>query len=404
MNRDMPRQSESTLIRVRTECRISLSGPSAPTDIVAHDPTDIIWSDVFHPGFGTVDLARQIVRAEFTSIRIPCDQPESSMLVKPFLSAALAAVLLAGCGADAKTSAGNSTTGNFPMTLTNCGFAVTVDKPPRRVITIKSTSTELLLALGLGSKIIGSAFSDGPIPSEWADAAAKIPILFENAPSQEVVLAKEPDFIYAGWESNLAAETAGERGNLAKLGVGTYVSPAACKEPKFQPTKMSYDLLFNQIDEIGRIFDIRARADALIATQKLSLSTIRKVKPGTSALWYSSGTDLPYVGAGIGTPQMVMTALGLNNIAADVKDTWTSMSWETIVSDNPNVIILVDASWNSAAKKIALLKSNPTTSKLDAVRSSRFLVIPFSASEAGVRTVPATVELSKELSALGYDQ
>ena len=99
---------------------------------------------------------------------------------------------------------------------------------------------------------------------------------------------------------------------------------------------------------------------------------------------------------------MIMDKLGITNVAGSVKDTWTSMSWEQIVADNPDVIVLVDAQWNTAAKKIADLRSNPVTRTMEAVKRNRFVMIPFAASEAGVRSVPATVELSKELDTLGY--
>src|SRR5665647_927951 len=50
------------------------------------------------------------------------------------------------------------------------------------------------------------------------------------------------------------------------------------------------------------------------------------------------GTGFPYVGAGIGAPQMIMDAVGLTNIAAGVTDTWASFSWEQVAADDPDVI------------------------------------------------------------------
>ena len=76
-------------------------------------------------------------------------------------------------------------------------------------------------------------------------------------------------------------------------------------------------------------------------------------RAGLTALWYSSGDDTPYVGAGIGAPQMIMEAAGLDNVAADVEDTWTSMGWEAIVAADPDVIVLVDAAWNTARDSVS---------------------------------------------------
>ena len=314
----------------------------------------------------------------------------------------MAATLLAGCGlATVETNISSSQDKPFPVVLDNCGTKVTITEPPKRVVSIKSTSTELLLALGLGDRIVGQAFADGPVPDDWAKEAKSIDNLSDKAPSQGVVLARSPDFVLAGWESNLSADTAGERDSLAKLGVNTYVSPSACKERKYQPKKLTFDDVFAQVEEVGRIFGATDEADTLIAEQRKQLAGAQKAKAGTTALWFSSGSDLPFVGAGIGAPQMVLEELGMENLAAGVEDTWTSMSWEKIAAANPDVIVLVDAAWNSAQKKIDYLKSHPVTSELDAVKNGNIVTVPFPASEAGVRTAAATTELGSQLADLG---
>lgn len=300
-------------------------------------------------------------------------------------------------GSSSATSDPASDPGNA-VSVDNCGFALTVATPPRKIVTIKSTSEEMLLALGLGDRIIGTAFPDGPVPDQWADAAKDIPVISDFAPAQEAVLALEPDFVYGGWESNFAADTAGDREQLKGLGIGTYVSPAACKAAAYQPPKLTFDDVFAEIGEVGKIFGATDAATAVVTAQKEKLATVTADQRGFTALWYSSGTDTPYVGAGIGAPQMMLEKLGLTNVAADVKDTWTSLSWEAIVAADPDVIVLVDASWNTADSKIAALEANPVTAGLFAVQNGRYLTIPFAAGEAGVRNVDATAELAGQLS------
>jgi len=285
----------------------------------------------------------------------------------------------------------------YPLTIDNCGASVTLDQAPRRVVTIKSTATELLLSLGLAERIVGIGFQDGPLPDHLA---AELPVLSDKLPSQEVVLEAEPDFIYGGWESNFAADGAGERPTLAQLGVATYVAPAACRS--IAPPKLTFDTLFSEFVEMGTIFDVEDAAAALVAEQQAMLDAIDKDNRGLTALWYSSGTKTPYVGAGTNAPAMIMEALGLENIYADVSEGWTSASWEAIVDADPDVIVLVDAAWNSAAQKKTLLAENPITSKLDAVIHERYLVLPFPASEAGVRNVPATLDMERQLAGLTF--
>ncbi|MBE0579216.1 putative F420-0 ABC transporter substrate-binding protein [Devosia sp.] len=288
----------------------------------------------------------------------------------------------------------------YPLTLDNCGVQVTLPAAPQRVVTIKSTATEMLLALGLGDRIVGVGFQDGPAPAPWTAAAAALPVLSDKLPSQEVVLKVEPDFIYGGWESNFAADGAGERPTLAELGIASYVSPAACRSIK--PAKLTFDEVFAQIGEMGTIFDAAPAAEALIAEQKAALAAVSPDARGLTALWYSSGTKAPYVGAGSGAPQMMLEALGLKNIMADVDDGWVAASWEAVVDANPDVIVLVDATWNSAEQKKKLLAENPITSQLDAVVNQRYLIVPFPASEAGVRNVGATADMAAQLAGLTF--
>ena len=288
----------------------------------------------------------------------------------------------------------------FPMTIDNCGFEVTVDAPPQRVVTIKSSATEMLLALGVGDRIVGTGFPDGPVPEQWADAAADLPTLADRVPSTEVVLGAEPDLVYAGWESNFTPDGAGDRATLAGLGVTTYVSPSACKDPAYQPDRLTFDDVFAEIEQTAALLGVPQAAEDLLSEQRAELADLVPDDRGLTALWYSSGRDVPYVGAGIGTPQMIMDAVGLTNLAGDVADTWTSLSWEVVADADPDVIVLVDAAWNSAQAKRELLAADPVTANLTAVREGRYLVIPFAASEAGVRNVPAALDLAAQLAAL----
>jgi len=332
--------------------------------------------------------------------------------IRHLLRAAPAGVVLAAlaaCGggpaddgaAREAAPAATTTSGAFaPVTLDSCGTEVTVDSPPERVVAIKSTSIEMLLALGLADRLVGTAFADGPVPDEYAAAYDAVPVLSDKVPGQEALLAVQPDFVYAGWESNFSDDGAGERDALQDLGIGTYVSPAACKEPAYMPDPLTFDGVFDEIREIASVFGVQDRAEALIADQRAQLDAVTPPAEETTALWYSSGTDTPYVGAGIGAPQMMMDAAGLTNIFADVHDTWTSAGWEQVVAADPDVIVLVDAAWNTAESKIAMLEANPATSRLTAVAGHRYLTVPFPAAEAGVRNAEAVVSLSQQLADL----
>ena len=277
----------------------------------------------------------------------------------------LAALLLAGCsGASTASPASgpaNADTGSsgYPLTIDNCGTEVTLESAPERVVTIKSSTLELMLALGLEDRIVGSAFSDGPVPEELADAASGS----RRALRQRAVAGGDARHSNPTSSSPAGNRTCRPRApatadTLAKLGVASYVAPAACKGEGYMPNPLTFDEVFREFEEAGAIFGVPDAASELVAQQRAELDAIEPSADGLTALWYSSGDDTPYVGAGIGAPQMIMQAAGLENVAADVEDTWTSMGWEAIVEANPDVIVLVDAAWNTAQQKIELLESN----------------------------------------------
>ena len=288
----------------------------------------------------------------------------------------------------------------YPVSVDNCGTEVTVPARPERVVTIKSTTFELLLALGMGQHVVGHAFLDGPVPEEFAADAAQVPELAERDPSTEVVLGTEPDLIFAGWESTFTDEGLGSRDSLHELGIATYVAPPACQGEGYMPDPLTFEHIADQITEAGDVFGAPQQAADLVAEQAELLEDVVVSERELHALWYSSGSDTPFVGAGIGAPQLLMQTVGLTNIAADVDDTWASMSWEAVADAEPDVIVLVDSDWNTAEHKISVLESVPAMAALPAVAEGRYLVLDFPATEAGIRSASAAVELGDQLAQL----
>src|SRR5690606_10858813 len=120
-------------------------------------------------------------------------------------------------------------------------------------------------------------------PEQWADAMAGIPVIADRAPSQEVVLEREPDLVYAGWESNFTADGAGERDDLAALGVATYVAPSACQSVD-QPDPLTWEHVFADLEELAAIF--RVDASAIVSQQRATLEALEPVGDGRTALWF----------------------------------------------------------------------------------------------------------------------
>jgi iron complex transport system substrate-binding protein len=95
-----------------------------------------------------------------------------------------------------------------------------------------------------------------------------------------------------------------------------------------------------------------------------------------------------------------MASAGLTNIAADSPEPWVSYSWEAVAAAQPDVIVLVDADWNTAISKINFLAASPLTAHLEAVVNQRYVILPFAATQPGIRTVEATQFLADQLAIL----
>ena len=260
------------------------------------------------------------------------------------VGAASVALVLGGCagagsgtarGATADSGAAGATAG-YPVTLDNCGTTVIVAAAPKRIVTIKSSTTELLLALGLGDRIVGSAFLDGPLPASLATAGKGLNVVSDFVPGQEAVLALTPDFVYGGWESNFTADGVGERGQLDGLGIGSYVSPAACKGSGYMPDPLTFDSVFAEITEAGAIFGRADAADRLVKTQEKALAGLAPdvVMPTLAAL-----------GATQSSPYFIATR------ARDSAGRWSSLLEKqiTVVADQLPTVSIASPLQGSAA-------------------------------------------------------
>jgi len=299
-------------------------------------------------------------------------------------------LVLTGCaGASDADEQSAPETGAATTELVNCGVELNIEQTPERVFTVKSSTLELLLALGQEDAIVGSAYLDGPVPEELAPEGWEPNVVADQIPSREIFLSTEPDFVLAGWESNVSVDGIGERDQLAEMNIPAYVLPPACEFDEEVEETVTFDQIFAMFEEVGAIFDAEDQAAELIADQTQQLEAVQALDEEVEVLWYSSGTDAPFVAGAAGTPQMIMEAAGVTNVLDDVARTWFSISWEGFVTEDPDFIVLVDAPWNSAAEKRERLESHPAASKLEAVQEEKYIEIPFAATEAGVRNIDA---------------
>jgi len=279
------------------------------------------------------------------------------------------------------------------VVLDNCGFEVTFDSPPQRAVSMNQGATEIMLALGLEDRMVGTAYLDDAILPEYEDAYESVPVLSDTYPSQEVLYGSDPDFVYGSYSSAFGEDAAGPREQLAELGIGSYVSPMACSDGSLRPEVVAIENVYGEIRDIGAIFGVTDRAEAVIAELEAELDDINAVLDDvdepTSVFWFDSGGDDVYAGACCGAPGMIMDLLGVENAFEDAEGSWATVSWEEVVARDADAIVMVNADWDTAESKIETLTTNPAYADMTAVENENWVVIDFSYTTPNIRNVEA---------------
>ncbi|WP_062975015.1 ABC transporter substrate-binding protein [Nocardia flavorosea] len=320
------------------------------------------------------------------------------------VTAVLASTLVA-CGqsepvADLDNVSGGEGSTVYPVVLDNCGETITVDAAPQRVVSLDQGSTEILLSLGLADRMVGTASWTDPIRENLVAANASVPRLAENAPTYEVVLGADPDFVTASFGRHFEQGGVAERNRFEETGIGSYLSPTDCDNGVSvngggkRTTPLTMDSLYQEIRELATVFDVNERGaqliDELQSRETTALAGLEESNV-SMAFWFAD-TKSPYVAGGLGSANLLATSVGATNAFAELTDDWPAVGWETVVERNPDVLVLADLLRNRfpgdlLADKIAFLESDPVTRNLDAVRNKRYIALHGAEMNPSIRAV-----------------
>jgi iron complex transport system substrate-binding protein len=322
-------------------------------------------------------------------------RPRPTAVRTAALAVALTAAVTAAaaCGGDDDTeagardpaAAGTDPGAEFPVTVENCGEETTYDAPPERAVVIYQHTTEIMLALGLEDRMVGTAYMDSAIRDDLADAYGTVPEMAEQAPSREQVLAAEPDIVVAGWPSAFEDGAAGSRESLAELGVDSYLSTGSCPDFAGEP---SLDLVREDVTEIAAVFGVPDRAAELLATIEGPIADVEATLAGADPVdvfVYDSGSDQAFTTGGRENTTALVELAGGRNVFADVDDDWVEVSWEDVVAREPDVVLVLDYGDETVEQKEEFLRSHPVASTLAAVRDGRFVVAELTDVVPGIR-------------------
>ncbi|MCR4265425.1 ABC transporter substrate-binding protein [Nitratireductor sp. ZSWI3] len=333
--------------------------------------------------------------------------------------------LLAGILVASVASASAQATG-YPLEIENCGRVLSFAAAPERVVSVGQGSTEILLSLGLGSRIVGTAVWLAPLPEELAEEGAALPRLADNSPSLEAVLKTRPDLVTNEWISDIGPD-GGRVGTFAQFGdfaIPVYVSPAECAKSAYsdgsgdgaRSKPWTADLLRREIGELAAIFDagsagdaLSAKNDARIAAAAANAAALRA--DDVSVLYWFSSLEIDgeaYVAGRFGAPAWISDVVGVRNVITSDEE-WPLVGWETIAELDPAVIVLATMDRrrypaDDIAAKRQFLQSDPVTSQMTAVREGRLIGMDARSMNPTLRAVDGVETLAQGLRALGLTQ
>jgi len=286
---------------------------------------------------------------------------------------------------------------HYPVTITSCNRQVTFDKAPTHAVSHDINMTQMMLALGLKSSMAGFSGISGwkTVTPELRNSLDGLPELAAKYPSVETLLNANVDFFFAGWDYGMRVGGDLTPQTLAPLGIKVYELTESCAFV-MKRAGASLDDTYNDLRNLGRIFNVQDRAEQLIAQMQQRVAKVQATLPATKprVFLYDSGEDRAMTSGRLAMPQALITAAGGVNILEDIEASWTRVNWETVVERDPQVIVIVDYSEITAEQKIQFLLNNPALQSVDAVRNKRFIVIPYVAATPGIENIDAIETLA----------
>ena len=285
----------------------------------------------------------------------------------------------------------------FNVTIENCGFTQTFTAPLERAVSLTQHTTEIMLALGLQDKMVGTAYLDDAILPQYEAAYKQIPVLADEYPSREVLLGVAPDFVISGFASAFKRpENAGPREDLLALDIHSYLSTGACPE---RTGPLTMDDIYIDFLNLGKIFDVEERAEEVVASMKREVAAVEAkiadLEQKVKVFLYDSGEDKAFTAACCGSANLVVELAGGINLFNDLEGNYKNASWEAVVERDPEVIVLIEADWSTSAEKEQVLLTNKALADIAAVKNKRFVVVPFSSTSPGVRVPTLITTLAK---------
>ena len=283
-------------------------------------------------------------------------------------------------------------------TVNSCNRTVSFDAPPKRAISNDVNLTEMMLVLGLADHMVGYTGISGwkTLDEEMRANVKQLPELSSKYPTKEVIVGANADFFFAGW--NYGMKVGGEvtPETLEPFGVKVYELTESCTHI-MKKGKASIDDMYADLLNLGAIFNVEDTAKNLVNNYKAELKSFKddlETGEPLRAFVYDSGEDTPFTAGLYAMPTALIEAAGGVNVMNGFEKSWGTVTWEEVVAQNPEVIIIVNYGSVTAEQKRAFMMSNPAFANIAAVKNDRFVTLEYVEATPGPRNIKAIKTLA----------
>ena len=235
--------------------------------------------------------------------------------------------------------------------LDDFGTPVVLARPPRRIVSLNPTTTELLFAIGAGGRLVGRSHYD-----VYPDSARAVPDVGPSLrPNVESVLAARPDLVvlYASEDDRPALA------QLRHAGISTLALKIDNIEQFERDTRL-----------LGRVTGDSARAARVVDSVAGVLARVRAATTGLPRPAVLIPTwDRPIIAIGAGSfMSELLDIAGARNVYADVAAPSVTVTFEDVLKRNPDVVLTTPTS-------AATIRASAEWRTLPAVRAGRVLTL-----------------------------
>jgi iron complex transport system substrate-binding protein len=248
------------------------------------------------------------------------------------------------------------------------GYTTTFTSIPQRIISLAPSNTQIVFAIGLGDKVVGiTDYDHYPYNfTAWIEAGNITSIGGFSTPNKETIASLSPDLILATPINDPDVVT------LRDLGYKVLV---------LNPNDV--DGVLSDISLVGKAAGADQDAASLVASLSSQISAI-EAKIASANLprpkvYYEVWTP-PLMSAGNGSfiNDVILKAGGINIFGSESQQ-YPSVSSETVVQSNPDVIMLPTEMANTGEApfygSVADVKARPGWSTISAVENDRVIIV-----------------------------